>query len=206
MRNLDRSPGADVVGTSRRALLEDQPICPHRIANVGQVAERFEIADLDFRPHPPRLDQRNRSREAGADKRWILPRTKVIERPRQIHKGSIGISGAHHLLGQLAQPVRAGRDERIVLALRGRRRGVHERRAGVQHVRIRRERSQRLDQVMRPEDIAGQRGRGSVPRLTDVRRPGAVIDESWLHCLDRVADRLPIEQVDRLPAHRCAVR
>ena len=87
MRELRRASRADVVGAAGRAPLQDQLIGANRVAHVGQIAQRFEVADLDFRRACGRLRSAAiRRANPDADERRILPRPEMIERPRDVHE------------------------------------------------------------------------------------------------------------------------
>ena len=85
----------------------------HGVAHVGQIALRVEVADAQVRLGAPGLDDRQLPRDAGRDERRRLPRTDVIERPRDDDVETIESGGAEgkRFLRQLADGVGAGRLE-----------------------------------------------------------------------------------------------
>ena len=56
---------ADVIGAAGRAAFEDQPVGANRVAHVGEIAARVEVADGDLRLPPAGLDVGNAARKSG---------------------------------------------------------------------------------------------------------------------------------------------
>jgi len=102
----------------------------------------------------------------------------VIERPDQ---DDIQAVFGHRperelILGELGQPVRARRPEPGVLVDRLTRIAVHERRRHHEHAARASEAPDRLEQVIRAEDVDLQGLQRVLPGRPDVRGAGEVID------------------------------
>ncbi len=121
-----RAARAHVVRAAGHAMLGQRAVRPHRVAHVGEVAPALEVAHADDRLQPARLDERHLPRDAGREERRVLPRTDVVERPRHHGLDAVDSRGARHrqLRRDLADGVRVGRLDRIVLGQRAVRRAV----------------------------------------------------------------------------------
>ena len=79
-------PEQTLYGRPGCAVLEDQAVGAHGVADVGQIAPGVEIADRDFRRPPSALRcRRSAARSPTATNMRILPRTEMVERPRDHH-------------------------------------------------------------------------------------------------------------------------
>ena len=137
-RILRAVPRADVVDDARAAPVDDVSIRAHRVADIRQIAHRIEVADFDDRRYAALLNQRDLFGEGRRGKRRILPRPDVVERTREEHLLAVLIDAAlsQHLLRKLAEGVRAGRSDGIVLTQCAIRLPVHIRRTRNEHARV----------------------------------------------------------------------
>ena len=115
LADRDRASGADVVGPAGRAAFEDQRVGAHRVAHVGEIAPRLEVADRDLRlPSVPRSMSAIRRAKPDAAKCGSCRGPKWLNGARDRHaERRRSICTAEHLLRELAQPVRARRHERM---------------------------------------------------------------------------------------------
>ena len=74
--NRDGAPRTDVVGAARHAAFEDQPVGADRVAHVGEIAARVEVADRDLRLAAARFDVGDAAREPGCGEKRILARAR----------------------------------------------------------------------------------------------------------------------------------
>ena len=111
-------PGTDVVDLARLAGLDQEPIGPHHVADVGQVAAGAEIAVGHLAPSG-QLGLGDLRGESGRGERGSLARSEMIEGPGNDHvqvKGPLILHGdgfGRLLAGSVGRPGRAGRDSSI---------------------------------------------------------------------------------------------
>ena len=75
-------PEQTLYGRPGDAPLDDEPVGAHRVAHVGEIAARVEVADRDLRRPHAALDVGDPPREARRGEMRVLPRAEVVERPR----------------------------------------------------------------------------------------------------------------------------
>src|SRR6267154_2183939 len=109
---------ADVVDLAGLALLEREPVGPHHVAHVGEIAAGLEIADPDHRRAATLLDVGDLLREIRADEHRAAARALVVEAARsddrQLEAHEVLI--AQHVLAHLAHRVGGEGAQRIGLA------------------------------------------------------------------------------------------
>ena len=169
---------ADVVGTPGLAPFRDRAVRPNGVTNIREVAARVEVPDTYFGRLESGLDRRDLSSESGGREGGILSGTEVVERPRDhdLHARRGGVA-SKQFLRQLADAVRACRDERMVFGERLARRPVDERRAGNEHSRFGASPAETVQHVVRPADVERKRRQSTLPRPADVGRTGAVVHD-----------------------------
>src|SRR5205807_5943481 len=89
LANGDRAAGAYVVDAARSSALRQQRVGAHRVADVGQIPPRVQIAHRDFGRVPPGFDVGDLPRESGRGERGILPGPDVVERARDGHLDAV---------------------------------------------------------------------------------------------------------------------
>ncbi len=195
---------AHVVDPAGPSPLDDGLVGPDRVADVGQVAPRVEVADHDHRFLKARLDARDLAREAGREERRVLSRPDVVEGSGDDDRQAELVEGAqrHPLLGELAESVWVGRADGRILVERAIRRTVDQRRAGHEDPWREAGLAEGGQQVPGAKEVHLERLARSVPRLADVRGARQVVDPRRLRFDDGARDRFPIEQVDADPRHR----
>ena len=201
----DRAARADVVGTARLSALENQLVGAHRVAHVGEIAPRVEIADRDLRRPASRSMSAMRRAKPEATKygscrgpKWLNGRAIVTAMPPFVFTPSISCAS-------LLNAVRARREQRMILGQRLVRRRVDQRRARHQDARVDAGALERLQQMMRAAHVGREASARSSPRRarraprrrSGTRRPAA-------------RGRSPpapaaVEQIDRLPPHAGAL-
>ena len=196
--------GADVIRTSRSSVADDESVRADRVANVSDVAPRFQVADAKHRLAQARFNLRDLTREARGDVGRCLTGSGMIEWPDDEDRCVRRVSG-EHLLRQLADAVRIRRSDWMFLVQKIRRWSIDERRAGHEHGTAEAGFANPFEHVMRAQDIDAQRAHRLRPRLADVRDPAAVIHRRWSAApqalvpppVDRADRRSSTERADR---------
>ena len=200
-RTATRPARAHVVDLARRAPRHQAHVGADDVADVGEVAARGEVADLQHRlGHAPR-DGRDLPGEVRREVVGALARPEMVERAADDdldRRRRAGMAG-HHLLRQLAQRVRARRPQRRVLAGRGVARLVDEAGARDQRPRVRRMPGQRAQQVIGAHRVDAQDVGRLRERLALMGRAGEVVDVVRRIGGDRGVHRAGVEEVDAAP-------
>ena len=131
--------GAEVVDLARRRPFGQEAVGADDVADVGEVADDVEVADLDARPGPG-LDLGDLPGQAAEHVAGRLPGAGVVERAGHHDVGAVGeeVLDAQQVGRPLAGGVRVVRPERAGLAHRqvlGRRVAVADARADDHHPR-----------------------------------------------------------------------
>jgi hypothetical protein len=146
---------ANVIGAAGLPFLHQQPVGAHGVADVGDVAPRVEVANLEHRLPNAGFRFDYLPREAGRGVGRRLPRARVVERPRDDHAAARRESD--ELLRELADAVRTGRANRGILRQRGVRGPIDERRSGDEHRCVELETLERGEQVVRARTLTRAR-------------------------------------------------
>ena len=137
----------------------------------------------------------------GATNAGSLSRPGVIERARHDDVEAVLLHGAQRqlLLRELADGVRARRRDGVGLGDGLGRGRVDRRRSGNEDATAHTRSTQRVEQVLGGQHVAGERLRRVPPRLGDVRHAGAVVDVRRPQIANGRAHAIAIEQIDGLP-------
>ena len=189
---------ADVVRLSRSPMLDQQAVCTNDVADVCDIASRFEIADVQYRLALPGLDLSDLPSEALSNERIRLARSSVIERPHEEDLAPGGARG-NHLLCELAHAIWCRGSDGGTLDYRLGRGSVHESRAGDEHRNVEAAPSNRFQQVVRAEGVDAQRSGRRSCRRVDVRDARAVEDDRGWRRGQCTGYAIDIEKVDARP-------
>ena len=109
---------ADVVDLSRLPALEGQPVRPHHVAHVREVADRLEIAHVDDGLAEPFSISATWRGEVGRDEDLAAPGAGVVEPagPDHVELVAPPVLVGEEVLGHLGDGIRRERAERAVLA------------------------------------------------------------------------------------------
>jgi hypothetical protein len=110
-----RLAGGDVVRLAGLPFRRRQPVRPHRVAHVHEVAPDLEVSDLDPGRAQPGFDFGDLTGERGDHEAVRLARAAVVEQP-QAHGAQaerLEVLEAEHVRGRLADRVRRHRAERL---------------------------------------------------------------------------------------------
>ena len=101
-------PAGHVVDLSWLAGFGRQPVGPDGIPDIGEVANRLQVADLDDRPANLFFDFRDLLAEVADHKHLAPPRAFVVERPHANGTDVVGLPVlvSHVILGHLRDGIR----------------------------------------------------------------------------------------------------
>ena len=184
----------------RDTLFDDRNVRLHRVAHIGQVAPRREIADAQQGLCAAALDARDLPREAGGGKGRRLPRPDVVERACDEHALAAARRAHGELfLRKLAHGIRAGWCERGILRQRVAGVTIHAGGTGHEDSRAEREHAVGLEKMFGAHHVHLERRGDCLPRLPDVGRAREVEDYRRTECRDGLLHRHGIEQFDAAP-------